>query len=58
MDFFDIEDWSRKISRALAKPGEYLDIRRQARRTIVERYDLSTVCLPAQLKLIRQVTGM
>ncbi len=58
VDFFDIGDWSRKISRALAKPGEYLDIRRQARRTIVERYDLGTVCLPAQLKLIRQVAGM
>jgi glycosyltransferase involved in cell wall biosynthesis len=58
VDFFDIPDWSRKISRALAKPDEYTDIRKQARRDIVERYDLKTICLPEQLKLIRKVAAM
>ena len=58
VDFFDIEDWIRKITRALGKPDDYHDIRRQARRDIVNRYDLNTVCLPAQLKLIRQVAAM
>jgi glycosyltransferase involved in cell wall biosynthesis len=58
VDFFDVADWSRKIARALEKPHEYTEMRRAARRTIVERYDLETVCLPEQLKLIRRVAAM
>jgi glycosyltransferase involved in cell wall biosynthesis len=58
VDFFDIDDWVRKISRALAKPDEYWPMRRQARADILARYDLDTVCLPAQLKLIQKVAGM
>ncbi len=58
VDFFDIEDWSRKIVRALAKPDDYRGIRSQARRDIVERYDLASICLPEQLELIRRVAGM
>ncbi len=58
VDFFDVEDWSRKLARALAKPGEYRDIRTKSRRDVVERYDLKSVCLPEQLKLIRRVAAM
>jgi glycosyltransferase involved in cell wall biosynthesis len=58
VDFFDVADWSRKIARALEKPQEYTEMRRNARRTVVERYDLETVCLPEQLKLIRRVAAM
>lgn len=58
VDFFDVADWSRKLSRALAKPGDYTDIRKKARRDIVERYDLQSICLPEQMKLIKRVAGM
>jgi glycosyltransferase involved in cell wall biosynthesis len=58
VDFFDVEDWSRKLARALAKPEEYRDIRARARRDVLERYDLASVCLPEQLKLIRRVAAM
>lgn len=58
VDFFDVADWSRKLSRALDKPHEYTDIRKAARRTIVERYDLQSICLPEQMKLIKRVAAM
>ncbi len=58
VDFFDVPDWVRKLSRALAKPGEYSGIRRQARADILARYDLQGVCLPEQLKLLKRVAAM
>lgn len=58
VDFFDVGDWSAKIARALAKPREYDDLRQQARRDIIGRYDLNGICLPEQLKLIRRVAAM
>jgi glycosyltransferase involved in cell wall biosynthesis len=58
VDFFDGDDWVRKISRALEKPSDYTDIRKQARRDILARYDLHGICLPEQLKLVRRVAGM
>lgn len=58
VDFFDVADWSRKLSRALARPDEYIDIRKKARRDVVERYDLHSICLPEQMKLIKRVAAM
>jgi len=58
VDFFDVADWSRKLSRALEKPHEYTDIRKAARRTILERYDLQSICLPEQMKLIKRVAAI
>jgi glycosyltransferase involved in cell wall biosynthesis len=55
VDFFDIDGWVRTISRALAKPEDYTELRRQARRDIVDKYDLQAICLPRQLKLIKAV---
>ena len=36
----------------------YSNIRQNARRTIVENYDLKTICLPAQLKLLETAMNM
>jgi glycosyltransferase involved in cell wall biosynthesis len=58
VDFFDVADWSRKLARALAKPDDYAGMRQRARRDVIERYDLQTVCLPEQLKLIRKVAAL
>lgn len=38
-----------------AGPDGYADLKRNSRRTVVEHYDLKTVCLPAQLKLLDMV---
>jgi glycosyltransferase involved in cell wall biosynthesis len=39
---------------ALANPEAYKPIRERARRTIIDNYDLSTITLPAQMKLLRE----
>ena len=40
-----------------AGPQGYAALRRDARQTIVARYDLKTVCLPAQLRLLEMALG-
>lgn len=49
VDFFDVAGWSHLISRALARPDRFDDLRRAARETIRMRYDLKTVCLPRMI---------
>ena len=39
---------------ALANPAAYQALRERARRTIIESYDLRTLALPAQLKLLKE----
>jgi glycosyltransferase involved in cell wall biosynthesis len=51
-DFFDVERLARTTADALARRDELRPLRAQARRTIVERYDLQTKCLPAQVALL------
>ncbi|MGE0053132.1 MAG: glycosyltransferase [Hyphomicrobium sp.] len=52
VDFFDVDGWSRAMIAALSKPEDFVGLREAARRTIVERYDLRTKCLPAQLAFV------
>jgi glycosyltransferase involved in cell wall biosynthesis len=55
-DFFDTEQLAAKAINALsAGRGEHLHIRQNARRTVVEKYDLQSVCLPAQLRTLERV---
>jgi glycosyltransferase involved in cell wall biosynthesis len=53
VDFFSPENIAERVIEALAKPDAFRKIRENARRTIVEDYDLRTICLPAQLKMLR-----
>jgi glycosyltransferase involved in cell wall biosynthesis len=55
VDFFAPEEIADKVVDALTQPNAYAKLREQARRTIVERYDLKTICLPAQLELLETV---
>jgi glycosyltransferase involved in cell wall biosynthesis len=52
VDFSDHLSLAERISAVLDKPGDYEPIRREARRTILERYDLHGICLPRQKALI------
>lgn len=54
-DFFDVRDIAATVTRALANPGDHAPLREAARRTVVEGYDLSTRCLPAQVALAEAV---
>jgi glycosyltransferase involved in cell wall biosynthesis len=52
VDFFDGEALATTIASVLADPAAHRPLREQARRTAVERFDLRSHCLPAQLALV------
>jgi glycosyltransferase involved in cell wall biosynthesis len=47
----EIAEW---VIDVLANSAAYETMRKNARRTIVENYDLRTICLPAQLQLLQK----
>lgn len=56
VDFFSpVEISERAVAALEAGRNSFADIRQSARRTIVERYDLESICLPAQLALLDRV---
>jgi glycosyltransferase involved in cell wall biosynthesis len=52
VDFFDVKGWSKALVKALARPEKFSDLRRAARQTILEGYDLRSVCLPAMVEYV------
>jgi len=57
VDFFDGEALAQTIAAVLADPERYRPLRQRARRTVVERFDLHSVCLPAQLELVQTLAS-
>ncbi len=58
VDFFNPTAIAERVVEVLAAGREdYADIRQAARHTIVENYDLKTICLPAQLQLLERARG-
>jgi glycosyltransferase involved in cell wall biosynthesis len=57
VDFFDVAGLADTIAAALARSNDSVNnkIRSAARETVITRYDLNTVCLPAYLNLLRTV---
>lgn len=54
-DFFDHQALAAKVDEAI-RAGRDLDpMRERARRTIVEKYDLKRICLPAHTRLIEEL---
>jgi glycosyltransferase involved in cell wall biosynthesis len=56
-DFFSPADIAAKVIAALGFPHEHAPLRRRARETILQRYDLDSVCLPAQTALLADLAG-
>jgi glycosyltransferase involved in cell wall biosynthesis len=54
VDFFSTEEIAGKIDQALRLKDSQL-IRDRARATVIERYDLKRVCLPAQLGMVARL---
>jgi glycosyltransferase involved in cell wall biosynthesis len=52
VDFFSSEKIASGIDEALQHQAELVPLREAARRTVLERYDLKRVCLPAQRRLV------
>ncbi|HZK89104.1 MAG TPA: glycosyltransferase family 4 protein [Stellaceae bacterium] len=55
VDFFDGAALADRVGDLLNHPDRHEDVRVAARRTVVERYDLAGVCLPAYLTLLRRL---
>jgi glycosyltransferase involved in cell wall biosynthesis len=55
-DFLSPEGIAETVDGALSQNRDA--VRREARRTVVERYDLRRVCLPAQARLVEQLSGV
>jgi len=53
VDFFSPAAIAERIDYALAQQEQLAPLRTRARQTVVERYDLRRVCLPAQLRLLQ-----
>lgn len=56
VDFFDPSALAVKVSEVLKT--DQTKVSKAARDTAIERYDLKSVCLPAQLSLIERITGL
>jgi hypothetical protein len=54
VDFFSTEQIAARIDEALSLENSKL-LRDRARGTVIERYDLKRVCLPAQLGLVARL---
>jgi glycosyltransferase involved in cell wall biosynthesis len=52
VDFFDRDQLARVVGDALNNPAAYGEIRRNARKTVVEHYDLKSRCLPEMLRYL------
>ncbi len=55
VDFFDVAAWADTLTECLAKPEQFALLRVAARQTVVERYDLKTVCLPKQIEIVERL---
>jgi glycosyltransferase involved in cell wall biosynthesis len=55
VDFFSPEAIAERVAYALEHQAELAPLRERARETVVRRYDLKRVCLPAQLRLVESL---
>jgi glycosyltransferase involved in cell wall biosynthesis len=57
VDFFSPPRIAAAVDRVLSRPDRMADIRRRARETVIERYDLRTVCLSRHVALVDAVAS-
>ena len=57
VDFFSAQQIAGAVDGVFAHPDRMQQLRARARQTVVERYDLKSICLPRQLQLIHQLAG-
>lgn len=52
VDIFAPNEIAEQVTAVLQAPQAYETIRRNARQTVIDKYDLKTICLPAQLRML------
>lgn len=55
VDFFDVEGLTKNITKVLANPSKFDHLRENARKTIIDNYDLKKVTMPKHIKLIKEM---
>ena len=55
VDFFDHENISKKVNEVFTNPNQFESIRKNARKRMIENYDLEKICLPKTLELINDI---
>ena len=55
VDFFDKDNLAKSVVSVLDNPENYIKLGKNARKTIVEKYDLLDVCLPKQIELVEEL---
>jgi glycosyltransferase involved in cell wall biosynthesis len=55
--FFDPEAIARAVLGVLADPVGHAHLGEAARRRVVERYDLRTICLPRHLEMVERLAA-
>ena len=55
VDFFDIKGLSKTVIDVLNNPNKYSSLKKEARKTIIKKYDLEKVCLPKQIKMVESL---
>ena len=57
VDFFNPEEIAECVAAVLEDRTAFAPLRENARRTIVEKYDLKTICLPQQLRMVEKLAS-
>ena len=57
VDFFSPQGLAARVDDALARQDALRPLRSNARRTVLEGYDLRRICLPAQARLVERLQG-
>jgi len=52
VDFFDVQGWSETLVEGLAEPERFMPLRLAARQTILDSYDLRSICLPRMVAFV------
>lgn len=57
VDFFNPSEIAERVATALEDREAFAPLRENARRTIVVKYDLKTICLPQQVRMVEQLAN-
>jgi len=55
VDFFSPEEIADRVVEALEDPRSFASLGQNARQTVLDRYDLRSICLPAHLRLLNML---
>jgi glycosyltransferase involved in cell wall biosynthesis len=59
VDFFSVDQIVERVVHVLSEGKDsFGEIRQKARRTIIEKYNLQTICLPAQLDFLQRIVKL